>query len=161
MNQKTNINTLAGQNFFNRHIAQLTTELAQAKLNFKITRLEAETGTLTLNIELAQAETTANTHQAFNIKVWLYNKDNEDNGTFRIFLEHNKGVADYPRTKEQIHAWAKQFIKLEYDFSVSSYDLKFGSSFIRNDSTDNINLYTYNAVSKIVALAKTLQTAKE
>jgi hypothetical protein len=84
---------------------------------------------------------------------------------FRLFLEHNKGIkkdtTDYPRTAEERHLWAKQFTNLEYDFKVNNLDLKQGSATIRNDSTGNINLYTFQAVSKIVELAKTLQTAKE
>jgi len=161
MSQKTNINTLAGQNFFNSHIQQLINELAQAKITFSISKLQAETSEIRVYLTLAQAETTDNQLQAFNIKVWLYNKDNEDNATFRIFLEHNKGTTDYPRTAEERHLWAKQFTNLEYDFKVNNLDLKQGSATIRNDSTGNINLYTFQAVSKIVELAKTLQTAKE
>jgi hypothetical protein len=130
-----------------------------------VNKLQAETNEIRAYLTLAQAETTDNQLQAFNIKVWLYNKDNEDNATFRLFLEHNKGIkkgtTNYPRTAEERHLWAKQFTNLEYDFKVNNLDLKQGSATIRNDSTDNINLYTYNAVSKIVALAKTLQTAKE
>jgi hypothetical protein len=161
MKTKTNINTLAGQNFFNSHLTQLINELAQAKITFSISKLQAETSEIRVYLTLAQAEITANQLQAFNIKVWLYNKDNEDNATFRIVLEHNKGTTDYPRTAEERHLWAKQFTNLDYDFKVNNLDLKQGSATIRNDSTDNTNLYTFQAVSKIVKLAKTLQTAKE
>jgi hypothetical protein len=159
--KQTNINALAGQNFFNSQLSQLISELAQAKLNFKIDIIKAETKELKAVITLAQAETTKNTHQTFTIKTWLYNKDNEEHATFRIFLEHNNGVAEYPRTKEELSVWTKQFTTLEYDFIVDSLDLKKGFSYLRNDSTGNFNLYTFQAVSKIVELAKTLQTAKE
>jgi aspartyl-tRNA synthetase len=161
MNQKTNINTLAGQNFFNSHIQQLINELAQAKITFSISKLQAETGEIKAYITLAQAETTDNQLQAFNIKVWLYNNNEKDQAMFRLFLEHNKGTTDYPRTAEERQLWSKQFTNLEYDFVVNNLDLKQGSATIRNDSTGNINLYTFQAVSKIVELAKTLQTAKE
>jgi hypothetical protein len=165
MSQKTNINTLAGQNFFNSHIQQLINELAQAKITFTIEKLQAETNELKAVITLAQAETTDNQLQAFNIKVWLYNNNEKDQSIFRLFLEHNKGIrkgtTNYPRTAEERHLWAKQFTNLEYDFVVNNLDLKQGSATIRNDSTGNINLYTYNAVSKIVELAKQLATAKE
>jgi hypothetical protein len=159
--KQTNINALAGQNFFSNQLSQLISELAKLKIDFKIDTIKAETKELKAVITLAQAETTKNTHQTFTIKAWLYNKDNEEHATFRIVLEHNKGVADYPRTKEQIHAWAKQFNRLEYDFAVNSHDLKMGFTYLRNDNTGNFNLYTHEAVSKIVELAKTLQTAKE
>jgi hypothetical protein len=165
MNQKTNINTLAGQNFFNSHIQQLINELAQAKITFTIEKLQAETGEIRVYLTLAQAETTDNQLQAFNIKVWLYNNNEKDQAMFRLFLEHNKGIkkgtTNYPRTAEERHLWAKQFTNLEYDFIVDNLDLKQGSATIRNDSTGNINLYTFQAISKIVELAKTLQTAKE
>jgi aspartyl-tRNA synthetase len=126
-----------------------------------ISKLQAETGEIKAYLTLAQAETTDNQLQAFNIKVWLYNNNEKDQAMFRLFLEHNKGTTDYPRTAEERHLWAKQFTNLEYDFVVNNLDLKQGSATIRNDSTDNINLYTFQAVSKIVELAKKLQTAKE
>jgi hypothetical protein len=159
--KQTNINALAGQNFFNNQLSQLISELAKLKIDFKIDTIKAETKELKAVITLAQAEQTDNTHQAFTIKAWLYNKDNEEHATFRIVLEHNKGVAEYPRTKEELSFWAKQFNRLEYDFAVNSHDLKMGFTYLRNDDTGNFNLYTHEAIRKIVELAKTLQTAKE
>jgi hypothetical protein len=71
----------------------------------------------------------------------------------------------YPDLDEEKHGYFavdnSYLENLEYDFKVNNLDLKQGSATIRNDSTGNINLYTFQAVSKIVELAKTLQTAKE
>ena len=163
-NNQVSVNTLQAQNFFNSQNTDLLNELNKAQLHYTINRLEHETDSLFILIDIEQPHSTTATNylEHFTIKAVLYNNPNETDSKYNIALEHNRGSKDYPHTAEQREAWKQQNTFKHYNFIIDKYALKMGNAVIINENPiTKENLYIHQAIKIIVELAKQLATAKE
>jgi hypothetical protein len=162
-NNQVSVNTLQAQNFFNSHNKDLLNALNKAQLYYKIAHLENTTDNLHLKVELEQPHSTTATNylEHFTLQIILHNSPRNTHSLYTIRLDYNKGAKQYPHTTEERKAWEEQNILKEYNFFITNYELKRGYAYLRNETTDNTLLHTWEAIAKLIELAKQLATAKE